>query len=114
MRTPVSASLEQPGELLVVDHRRRALALEHLDQLRTRERRVEEQDVGAELGGGHAGVDEAPVVAAHDRDAVALVDAPRRQRAGQRVRATVQLARTSANRSRRPEPPARGRAAPWP
>ena len=59
------------------------LALEHVDQLRAGEGGVEVEHVGAQLGGGDAGVDEAAVVAAHDRDAVALPDAhgPRATRA---------------------------------
>ena len=64
---------EQLGELLVVDHGGRPLALEDVDELGAGERGVEVEQVGAELGDGDAGVDEAAVVAAHHGDAVALV-----------------------------------------
>ena len=74
--------VEQARELLVVDHRARALALQHLDQLRSGERGVEVEDVGAQLGGGDGRVDEEAVVAAHHRDAVALADAHLPQRVG--------------------------------
>ena len=68
------------------------LALEDVDELRAGEGGVEVEDVGAELGGGDARVDEAAVVAAHDRDAVARADAARAQRVGEPVAAVVQLA----------------------
>ena len=83
---------QQAGELLVVDHHLGTLALEHVDQLGARERRVEQQDVGAQLGRGDAGVDEAAVVAAHHRHAVALADAACGQSPSQGVGAPVQLA----------------------
>ena len=60
--------LEHPGELLVVDHDGRVLPLEHVDQLRAGERGVEVDQVGAELGRGDGGLDEAAVVAGHQRD----------------------------------------------
>ena len=48
--------------------------------------------MGAEPRAGDRRVDEAAVVAAHDRDAVAGADAVRGERAGERVGAAVQLA----------------------
>ncbi len=53
---------------------------------------VEVERVGAQLGGGDAGVDEATVVAAHDRDAVALAHPELAQRVGQGVGAGMHLA----------------------
>ena len=67
------------------------LPLEHVDELRAGEGGVEVEDVGAELGGRDARVDEAAVVAAHDRDGVTGPDAPRAQRVGEPVAAVVQL-----------------------
>ena len=82
---------EQVGELLVVDDERGLLALEHVDELRTGERGVQVEHVGAQLGHGQADVDEAPVVAAHHRDAVALADPTGLERGGERVAAPVDL-----------------------
>ena len=82
---------QQVGELLVVDERGGVLALEHVGQLRLGERRVEEQGVGAELRARHDGLDEAAVVAAHDRDAVARPDPGLAPGVGERVRALVDL-----------------------
>ena len=87
----VGAGLEERGELLVVDDDGRRLALEHVGQLRAGEGGVEVDDVGAELGGRDAGVDEAAVVAAHDGHAVARADAVLAQRVGERVAALVHL-----------------------
>ena len=55
---------EQLGELVVVDEHGGPLAVEDLDELGACERGVEVEQVGAELGRGDAGVDEAAVVAA--------------------------------------------------
>src|SRR5215217_2339295 len=76
---------EQVRELLVVDERLRGLALEHVGQLRLGERRVEEEGVRAELRAGHDRLDEAAVVAAHDRHAVARADPGVRERVRERV-----------------------------
>ena len=65
-----------------------------------------------QLGGGDAGVDEAAVVAAHHRDAVALADAALGQGPGQGVGAPVHLAEGQRTRARRPGRPGRGRASP--
>ena len=83
---------QQAGELLVVDHQSRRLALEHVDELGAGEGGVEVEDVGAQLGDRDRGVDEAAVVAAHHRHRVALPHAALGERAGQRVGAAVQLA----------------------
>ncbi len=53
----------------------RILAVEHVAELRTAEHRVEQQLVGAALAGGDHRLHEAAVVAAHDRDRVALAEA---------------------------------------
>ena len=53
---------------------------------------VQEQRVRAELGAGDDRLDEAAVVAGHDRDVVALVDAVVGERVRERVRALVDLA----------------------
>ena len=82
---------EQLGELLVVDQRRRLLALDHADQLRARERGVHVEAVGAELRDREGGVDEAAVVAAHDRDPVARFDALVGQRTREGVGAPLHL-----------------------
>ena len=55
------------GELLVVDHRVGVLAFDNVGQRRAGERRVEQQHVGADPVGGDQRLDEAAVVAAHDR-----------------------------------------------
>ena len=91
-RASTSASCEQAGELLVVDDDPRPLAIEDVDQLRAGERRVEQEDVGAALRGRDDRVDEAPVVAAHHRDAVALAHAVLGECPGQGVGAAVHLA----------------------
>ncbi len=88
---PRAGVLEQVGELLVEHDRHRLLALDHLGDLRARERGVQVQAVGAQLGVGHGGLHEAAVVAAHDRHAVALLDAGVGQAGGQRVGALVDL-----------------------
>ena len=78
---PHAGVADQLGELLVVDDRHRLLALDDVGDLRRRERRVQVQRVGAELRARDRGLDEAAVVAAQDRDAVALADARRRRSA---------------------------------
>ena len=83
--------VDQPGELLVVHDDLGALAVEDVDELRAGERGVQVEDVGAELGGGDAGVHEPPVVAAHDRDAVAGAHAAGAERVREPVAALVQL-----------------------
>ena len=66
--------VDQLGELVVVDDRRRLLALAHLTELRSGERGVQVEDVGAELGQGGGGIHEEAVVAAQHRNAVPLRD----------------------------------------
>ena len=83
--------VEELGELLVVHDDLRLLALQHVDELGTGEGGVQVEDVGAELGGGDARVDEAAVVAAHDRDGVTGTDAVAAQGVGEPVAALVQL-----------------------
>ncbi len=83
---------EHLGELVVVDHHHRVLALRDVGELRPAERGVEEQRVRPELVRGDVGLDPAAVVAAHDRDAVARADALGGERVGERVRALVDLA----------------------
>ncbi len=78
-------------ELGVVDDRRRLLALGDLGDLRAGERGVQVQRVGAELRQRDGRVDEAAVVAAHDRDARALPHPAGAQGVGQRVRALGDL-----------------------
>ncbi len=82
---------EQVAELLVVDDRLRLLAPDDLGQLGRGEGGVEVERVGAELRHRRGRLDEAAVVAAHHRHAVALDDAGVGERVGQRVRALVQL-----------------------
>jgi hypothetical protein len=84
--------VDQLLELVVVDQRLGLLALGDVGELRAGERRVEEQHVGAELRARDHRVGEAAMVAAHDADAVARLDAVGGQRVGQRVRARVDLA----------------------
>ena len=67
------------------------LALDHVGDLRAGEGGVQVQRVRAELGAGDGGVDEAAVVAAHDRHAVALDDARVRERVRERVGAPVHV-----------------------
>ena len=62
-------------QVLVVDDRHRVFPIDHFSHLRTCEGSVEVQRVRSELGAGNARLDEAPVVAAHDRDAVPRADA---------------------------------------
>src|SRR4029079_16512214 len=76
--------LQQSAELLVVDERLRLLALDHIGQLRPGERGVHIEGTGAELGNRERRLDEATVVAAHDRDAIPLGDAAGRKAAGDR------------------------------
>ena len=90
---PLAGVLEQLGELLVVDDRHRLLALDDLRELRAGEGGVQVERVGAELGERDRRLDEAAVVAAHDRDAVALADAGVGERVRERVGAAVDLAR---------------------
>jgi hypothetical protein len=83
--------LDEVAELLVVDERLRLLALGDVGELRARERGVEEQRVGAQLRARHDRVDEAAVVAAHDPDAVALLDALLGEGVRERVGALVDV-----------------------
>src|SRR5699024_6026639 len=62
------------GELVVEDHRTRSVPLEDLDDLRTGERGVQIEDVGAEPVDRNAGLDEPAVIAAQQRHAVAVGD----------------------------------------
>ncbi len=87
---------DEVGELLVVDEHGGLVASEHLDQLRAGEGGVEVERVGPQLGCGDARIDEAAVVAAHDRHPVALPDPELAQRMGQRVRTGVHLAEREA------------------
>ena len=89
---PLRALLDEVGELLVEDQRARALALDDVGDLRPGEGGVEVQRIDPELRAGDGGVDEAAVVAAHDRHAVALHDAA----VGQPVREGVGRRSTSA------------------
>ena len=82
---------DQARELLVVDQRDRLLARDHVGDLRSGERGVQVQRVGAELGAGDRRLDEVAVVAAQDRHAVALVDARVREGVGEAVGAPVEL-----------------------
>jgi hypothetical protein len=82
---------EEVPKLLVVDQGGRALVLDDPGELRRRERRVQVQRLGSELRAGERGIDEAAVVAAHDRDPVALADAIAGQPTRQGVRALVEL-----------------------
>ena len=79
------------GELLVVDDRLRLLAVGDVGELRAGERGVEEERVGPELRARDDRLDEAAVVAGHDRHVVALVDAVVGERVGERVRALLDL-----------------------
>ena len=88
---PVPGVGQHLGELLVVDDRLRLLAVGDVGQLRAGERRVEEQRVRPELRAGDDRLDEAAVVAGHDRHVVALVDAVVGERVGERVRALLDL-----------------------
>ena len=60
--------LDEARELLVVDHQLGLLAGHDVGELGTGEAGVEQERVGAELGGGAERVDEPAVVAAQDRD----------------------------------------------
>ena len=80
--------VEQVG---VADEGGRALAVEDGPHLRRGEARVHEQRVRARLAGGHERLDEPAVVAARDRDAVPLDDAPVAQRDGERGGARLEL-----------------------
>ena len=79
------------GELLVVDHRVRAFAVDHLGQRRAGERGVEQQHVCADPVGCDQRFDEAAVVAAHDRHHVRGSAGQPLQRRGQRIGALVEL-----------------------
>ncbi len=82
---------DQLGELLVVHERGRLLTLGHLRELRTRERRVHQQGVSAELRARDRGLDEPAVVAAHDRDPVARLQAGVGPRVREPVRPVLEL-----------------------
>ena len=69
---------EQLGELLVVDQDRRVLALHDIGELRAGEGGVQVERDRTQLRARHRRLDEVTVVAAHDRDAVALQPPPRR------------------------------------
>ena len=82
-------TVHRVGELLVVDHRVGAFAVDHLGQRRAGERRVQQQHVGADPVGRDQRLDEAAVVAAHDgqplpvcRRAAPAAPPPTRRRAG--------------------------------
>ncbi len=82
---------KQPGELVVVDQRHRALALDDLRELGRREPGVHVERVRPQLRQRQRRLDEAMVVAGHDRDAVALADPGVAKAPRQRVGAPVQL-----------------------
>jgi len=82
----------QLDELLVVDEDARLLALADLGDLWPRERRVEQQHCRAELRCGDARFDEVGVIAAEDRDPIALADAHGAQAVRERVGLLVQFA----------------------
>ena len=85
----LARSGEQLGELLVVDQRLRApRARPRSTSCGAGERRVQVEGVGAELRAGERRVDEAAVVARHDRDPVALLD-PLARRAPARARSSA-------------------------
>src|SRR3954451_22046410 len=84
---PLARVVDEVLELGVVDDRGRLLALGDRGDLRARELRVEVQRVGAELRQRDGRVDEAAVVAAHDRDARTLPHPAGAQGVGQGVRA---------------------------
>src|SRR6202035_4182712 len=83
---------DEPGELFVVDHRRRIFALEHIGDLRTRKGRVQVQRACTALCAGDGRLDEATVVTAHDRNARVFVDAGVGERRGKRGRARIDVA----------------------
>ena len=82
---------DQRLELLVVDEQIDALAAGHLLDLRRRESRIHQHDTGAAFGGCKQCLEEAAVVASHDRDAVARLQARRAPRVGNRVYALIEL-----------------------
>ncbi len=77
--------------LVVVDEQVRALPARHLADLRSGERRVEQDDAGATFGGGKHGVHESPVVAHEDRNPFAGLEPVLAPRVGERVRALIEL-----------------------
>ena len=83
--------LEQAPELAVMDQRHGLLALDHAGQLRCGEGRVHVQARGAKLRDRERRLDEAAVVATHDRDPVSLPHALCGKAPGERVGATVDL-----------------------
>ncbi len=89
---PLRTFGDQLGELLVIDHSGRVFAAQHVGDLRSGERRVQIQRAGAQLRAGDRRLDEATVVAAHDRHVLALADPHLAQLTGERVRAPVHLA----------------------
>jgi hypothetical protein len=80
---------DQIAELLVVDQRDWVFTAHHVCDLRSGEHRVQVQSAHSQLGAGHGRLDEAAMVAAHDRDRVLFGDAVRAQRARERVSAPV-------------------------
>ena len=84
--------LYQLRELLVVDQCHGVFARDHVGDLRAGEVGVEVQRARPQLRAGDRRLDEAAVVAAHDRDAVAFADAGLPQAPGERVGALLSLA----------------------
>ena len=68
IRVVDQCTVDDLGELLVVDDGVSALASDHLRQGGSGERGVQQQQVGADAVGRNDGLDEAAVVAAHDPD----------------------------------------------
>jgi hypothetical protein len=97
--TPCGRLGAQRDELLVVDQDTRLLALTDLGDLRPRERSIEQQERRAELRRGNRGAYEARVIAAEDRDPVALADAELAQAASEGVRLLVERSSCTAGRS---------------
>ena len=84
-------ALEHLRVLVVVDQQVGPLALGDLADLRSGERGVEQDDLGAALGGREHRVEEAAVVAGQDGDAVARLQAPLAPGVGQRVGPLVEI-----------------------
>src|SRR6185436_6934225 len=81
----LGAATDQAIELGVVDEGGGPLALDDLGDLGAGEGGVQVEGVGPELRAGDDRVDKAAVVAAHDRDAVTLLDARVPQPVSERV-----------------------------
>jgi hypothetical protein len=85
--------LQKLCELLVVDERLRVRSPNDINMPRRCICRIQIQNVGAELATRDRRLDEPPMISAHDRDRVTVVDSRATQRIRQGIRTPIRLSK---------------------